>query len=92
MNPSGIRNIRPSPDTLHQILAGEAVLLNTRTDDFYALNPVATRIWELVVEVGQLDRILARLQAEYEASSATIAADVMQIVDRWRELELVEVD
>lgn len=86
-----IHRIRPSPDALHQALAGEAVLLNARTDEFFALDPVGTRVWELIVSVGELDRILVALGTEYEAPAEQIAADVMRIVERLRELGLVDV-
>lgn len=84
------RRVRPSADALHQSLAGEAVLLNARTDEFFALDPVGTRIWELIVSDGDLDRILAKLAAEYDAPAERIAADVLSVIERLRALGLVE--
>jgi len=37
-------------DVLFRELDGEAVLLNLKTGIYFGLNPVATRMWQLIVE------------------------------------------
>lgn len=44
--------VDPDPDTLVEILDGEAVLLSLRTEHFHALDPTGTALWLALDEHG----------------------------------------
>jgi pyrroloquinoline quinone biosynthesis protein D len=71
---------RHGPDVVAQRAAGRHVLLNVRSGQYYAVDEVAARIWELCDGTRTLQDIAAVLVEEYDAAPADIAADVERFV------------
>ena len=67
-----------SDEVLHQEVGGEAVLLDLASETYFALDPVGTRIWELL-DGRPLDAVLQVLCEEYDAAPARIEADLLQL-------------
>ncbi|HEX6975012.1 MAG TPA: PqqD family peptide modification chaperone [Vicinamibacterales bacterium] len=67
-------------------LDGEAVLLNLDSGQYFGLNAVGTRIWQLLAEAKRPQPIIDALLAEYEVSHAELESDVLallgQLADR----------
>lgn len=83
---------RISPDVVFRDLDGEAVLLNLRTGVYFGLDPVATRIWDLLVEQRSLPAILDTLQDEYEVDAAQCERDVRLFLAALTDHALLEAD
>jgi hypothetical protein len=66
-------------DVLFRELDGEAVLLNLKTGTYFGLNPVATRMWQLIAEQHSLARVLETLTGEYEADRAVLENDLLEL-------------
>jgi hypothetical protein len=69
-----------SPDVMLQEIDGEAVLLDLKSEKYFGLNAVGTRIWGLVEGRRTLHAIHAELAAEYPE------VDPMQLqrdMERW---------
>lgn len=66
-------------DVLFRELDGEAVLLNLKTGTYFGLNPVATRMWQLIAEQHSLARVLETLAAEYEADRLVLENDLLEL-------------
>lgn len=67
---------RQNPRCPANVVAGEAAVVSEREGKLHTLDPVATRIWELLGEEGStLEAVLEVLEAEYEGDAATIRAD-----------------
>ena len=67
--------VAKSPKTAWQIIEGEAVLLSMDTKVLRGLNPVGSRIWELIDGQRSLEEITGVIVQE-PASSAVVAAPV----------------
>ncbi len=82
-NMSGIwaQKIELSEDVLHQELSGETVLLNLKTEHYFGLDPVGTRIWQVLGETASAETVIARLLDEYEVDEPTLRADVERLID-----------
>ena len=76
--------VRIPEDVVFRELDGEAVLLNLESGIYFGLDPVGTRIWQLVEEHRALRRVLEALLAEYEASAAVLEADLVRFVEQLR--------
>lgn len=61
-------------------LAGEAVILSLRTELYYALDPVGTRVWELVQEPRTVAEVRDALLAEYDVEPARCEADLLALL------------
>jgi hypothetical protein len=66
-------------DVLFRELDGEAVLLNLKTGTYFGLNPVATRMWQLIAEQHSLARVLDTLAGEYEADRVVLENDLLEL-------------
>ena len=56
-------------EVLHCDLNGEAVILSMKNGKYYGLNPVASRIWELIQIPISVDEIENAILLEYEVES-----------------------
>jgi len=61
---------------LAQRAAESLMLLNTQSGEYYTLDEVGIRVWELCDGTRSVDDIAAVISSEYEASPETIGADV----------------
>jgi len=76
-------------DILFQELQGEAVLLNLKTGVYLGLNPVGTRIWQLLQEDGALSRVMEIMLREYNVAEEALARDLLDLVGQMEEQGLV---
>jgi hypothetical protein len=79
----------PSPDAMYQLLGGEAVLLNMKTEQYFGLDSVGTRVWEVVAQTGTLELIVATLIAEYEVDEAVLRRDIEALLAELVQAKLV---
>jgi hypothetical protein len=71
-------------------LAGEAVILSLSTGEYYGLNPVAARIWELLEEARRVGEIRDLLLAEYpDVTPEDCSVQVLTLLEELAELDLV---
>jgi Coenzyme PQQ synthesis protein D (PqqD) len=68
-----------SEEVLFQEVGGEAVLLDLASEQYFGLDPVGTRIWELIDGQARLREIHGTLCAEYDAEPTKIAADLLAL-------------
>jgi hypothetical protein len=79
-----------SDDVLHQEVGGEAVLLDLASENYFGLDPVGSRIWELLDGHAPLQAVHARLCDEYDADPERIAADLMALAQSLVDAGLVK--
>jgi hypothetical protein len=76
---------------LTQQVSGTVVLLNPDNGEYYALDEVGSRIWELCDGTCRVADVVSVICGEYDAPPETIEADVLELVeDLIREKLLVE--
>ncbi len=71
-----------SPDVLFQEVEGEAVLLDLSSGQYFGLNEVGTRFWEVAQETTAMDEIVGRLLAEFEVDPGTLEGDLAEFLDQ----------
>lgn len=84
--------LRVSDDVVFRELDGEAVILNLGSGIYFGLDPVGTRMWQLIEQHGRLDAVLADLRDEYDAPADTLARDLLQLASELMVKGLLEVD
>lgn len=87
-----LARVRHADRVLSQTLAGEAVLLDLNTEQYFGLNALGTRIWELIGELGDTRPIFETLVAEYDAPAEVIADDLRDLLSRLVQDGLVHAD
>lgn len=66
-----------NPEILASGLDNETILLSIERSSYYGLNPIATRIWELLVVSLKVYDILKTLMLEFEVDEATCKHDLL---------------
>lgn len=70
------QTITLSPDVISQEVSGETVLLDLESENYYGLDEVGTRIWQLIKETNDLQAIYQTLLAEYEVKEERLQQDL----------------
>jgi hypothetical protein len=70
-----------SPDVLFQEVSGEAVLLDIKSEYYFGLNSIGTRIWQLLAANGHRDAVLMALQDEFEVDLGQLERDVDALIE-----------
>jgi len=78
-----------SPEVMMQEVSGEAVLLDLKSESYFGLDAVGTRIWQLVEQDGYLKSVHAALLAEYEVDSSRLEQDLKDLIVRLADAGLV---
>ena len=69
----------------------DAILLHTGTNQYFALEEAGTRLWELLSRGMELREAHQALLAEYEVTPSELEQDLLDLLGRLVENELVEV-
>jgi len=86
------RHVRISHNTFYRDLMGEAILVRLDTGEYFGLDDVAHRFWQLILENGDLDLVHSRLAREYEVDAKMLAADLDDLVRELARCQLIEID
>jgi hypothetical protein len=80
------------PDTvIFTTVEQDAILLNTSTNQYFALEEVGMRLWELISAGQGLREAHQTLLAEYEVAPEELERDLLDLLERLKENGLVEV-
>ena len=82
--------VKPSNKTLFRNVEGEGVLLGLNVGAYFGLDPVGTRIWELIAERGLLREVAREIVAEFEVESEKAEGDLLRLVEILLEKNLIE--
>ena len=69
-----------SPRTAWRVIEGEAVILSLDTKAFRGLNPVGSRVWELIDGRRSVDEIVEAIAREFDVAPERAAEDVRAFV------------
>jgi len=83
------QTITLSPDVISQEVSGETVLLDLESENYFGLDEVGTRIWQLIKESGDLQVIYRTLLEEYEVEEERLQADLEVLLGEIAELGLI---
>ena len=84
-------SISISKDVLAQELAGETVLLDLNSENYFGLDAVGTRIWQLLNEGQDEPGMIDILLDEYEVEREVLETDVAELLDRLNEAGLIKI-
>ncbi|MCA0197305.1 MAG: PqqD family protein [Proteobacteria bacterium] len=81
--------VQCSGEVLMQEVGGEAVLLDLTSERYFGLDPVGTRIWQLLADTPSLAQVHATLCHEFDATPERIGEDLLALVGQLNEAGLV---
>ena len=80
--------VQISPEVLFQEVAGEIVLLDLRSENYFGLDEVGTRIWRLETGIN-IGEVVQKLLQEYDVEQIILEADVTDLLERLLEAGLI---
>ncbi len=83
--------VRLTDSVLMEDLAGEAILLDLASEDYFALDLVGTRILSVLNEVNSIQAAYEVLLSEYAVEPEELKQDLLEYVQELRQDGLVEV-
>lgn len=83
--------LRISPDVHSQEVGGETVLLDLKTESYFGLDEVGTRIWQLLQENGDMVPIMETILEEYDVEEKQLCKDLDELVHKLVEAGLVSI-
>ena len=81
---------KTSRDVLFQEVGGETVLLDLASEQYFGLDEVGTRIWQLLNEGLGQGAMVDVLLDEYEVERARLETDVRELIGSLLEAGLIE--
>jgi hypothetical protein len=78
-------------DVVHRMVGEEAVLLQLDSGVYYGLDPVGSRIWELLATHGSIPAVCETMAEEYEVAPSQLEQDVRRLVKELQTRGLVAV-
>ncbi len=90
MSVSFTMRVAALPEVMYRTVGDEAVLLNTKKQSYFGLDPVGARMWAVLNESGSIQAALDSLLTEYDVSEDQLRKDLGEFVQKLVEQELVE--
>jgi hypothetical protein len=79
-----------APDVLFRVVGEEGVLVNLKTNLYLGLNPVGTRMWNLLGRASSIQEAYDELLQEYEVEPSQLRADLKEFIDHLLSQMLIE--
>jgi hypothetical protein len=70
-----------SPDVLFQEVGGDLVLLDLASEQYFGLDEVGARIWQLLADGASVGEVLDTLLLEYDVRPARLESDVSTLLE-----------
>jgi hypothetical protein len=72
-------------------LGEESAILNLKNSVYYGMNPVGSRVWDLLKQPKTVTELRNTLLEEYEVDEARCGADLLALLETMRSEGLIEV-
>ncbi|MEM9255735.1 MAG: PqqD family protein [Pseudomonadota bacterium] len=69
-----------SVNVITQEVSGETVLLNLESEEYFGLDSVGTRAWQLINEGQSLGEVLASMLDEYDVEESRLLNDLRALL------------
>jgi hypothetical protein len=70
----------PGPDVIVRKTGDTAVIVDLRTNKIFELNPVAARVWDLLIDTIDEPTLLSRIRDEFDVDPDQLHRDVQALL------------
>ena len=85
------KTIKILPEVLSREVTGETVLLDLDSECYFGLDEVGTRIWQLIREHGDLEKVYAIMLDEFDVQAEQLEKDLDALVRKLADNGLIEI-
>ena len=84
-----VQTIEISSEVLTQELDGETVILDLKSESYFGLDKVGTRIWQLLQEQEDIQTITATMLNEYDVGEEQLEKDIQNLLTQLNKAGIV---
>ena len=84
--------IRKNDGLLVSAIAEEMVIMSTDNEQYYTLDEVGSRIWQLLDEEVSVDGLCSRLLSEYDVDDEVCRAEVTEFLNKMSGMDLITLE
>lgn len=84
--------VRIHDDAVFRDLGGEAVILQLQSGVYFGLDPVGTRLWQLLEQHGTLRTAVDAAVREFDTTTEVLERDLMELVTELEQKQLVVIE
>ncbi len=77
-------------EVVFEKVGDETVLLHLETGAYFGLNPVGSRMWELLVATKSPASVVEFMQAEYDVANDVLEQDLANLIRELRDKKLID--
>jgi len=82
--------VEPGDEVIFQALHNEMVLLNMKSQEYFGLDDVGSEMWNLLVQHGDVETVVAILTERYNVDQETLRQDLVALIGRLMEAGLLK--
>jgi hypothetical protein len=83
--------VRIPEDVLVSQTDGESVLLKLKSESYFGLDKVGTRIWDLLLTGQSIQHTYDTILSEFDVEAAQLRADLTELLDSLVQQGLIEI-
>jgi len=83
------QTIKISSEVLTQEVGGETVILDLKSESYFGLDEVGTRIWQLLQEQENIQTITATMLNEYDVEEKQLEKDIQNLLTQLNKAGIV---
>jgi hypothetical protein len=80
-----------APDVMFRAVGDESVLLNLTSELYLGLDPVGTRMWNVLMSASSIQSAFDTLLAEYDIQPQQLRQDLQEFLGKLQENGLIEI-
>jgi hypothetical protein len=81
--------LQRKPDLLFNHIDGEVVMLSIENSEYYGMDKVGTRIWELLEKPLRFKQLIAKLMDEFEVSEEQCTNDTLAFINKLQDKKMI---
>lgn len=81
-----------TPNVIHEVIDGEAILINCENGSYYSIDKVGADIWSLIESGVAVSHIINVIAQQYEGSQEDIENGVYQLIKQLQQETLIVPD
>ena len=87
-----VQTIKISSEVLTQEVGGETVILDLKSEGYFGLDEIGTRIWQLIQEQKNLQSVTETMLNEYDVEPDQLKTDIKNLLNELVKSGLVNLE
>jgi len=86
------KTVKISNNVLFQQINNECVLLDMDSEQYYGLDDIGARMWQVLSENSETEKALTQLLTEYDIDEKTLRQDLLNLITELGNVKLISVE